>query len=304
MQFRIKILSLLAAFALSFAPAVAAPGYDGRPVEVAQSDRSRGAPVVTGMAFLNGKTSFLPGETVRVVLNGTPGGRAWFAISGVTNQIPMTEVASGRYEGSFMVQEGMQATNGRLEGGLALRGRSVQYVERGGVDIGYQPGTGTPPYSTGPYSTGPYSTGPYSTGPYSTGPYSTGPYSSGPYYPGTGYGPGQLYVNVTSPMSGQMVPPDFTVTGQTVPGAQVHVTARLTRNIAGVINVGTETARGAGMAGANGFFAIPMHLGGRGNVLGSVVTGGVGNIELKVVATDPRTSASREVQFNIATGGY
>jgi hypothetical protein len=279
---KMRLFSLLAGLALTCAPALpvhAAPA-PGQPVQVAQNYHSRWArPTISGMAFLNGKTSFGPGETINVVLNGTPGGRASFTIRGLQANVPMREVARGRYEGSLTVPSNIPTINNtKLVGQLTIGGQTARKVAAGGVTIaGLSNGTAYPYPSNGYYP------------------------PSG-YYPANGYANGQLFVNVMSPQAGQPVGPNFMVTGQTVPGAQVAITAKMQRSlIPGLINIGSQTANASGVADPNGYFQIPVNLGSNGTIIGGRASG---NIDLKVVATDPRTNASRQVEYTIATGGY
>lgn len=269
----------LAFFTLSPASVSAAPA----PVQVAQNYHHRAQPVITGMAFLNGKTSFQPGETIRVVLNGTPGGVATFEITGVQSGIPMREVASGRYEGRLRVQNGMQASNAQLMGRLDIGGRVVTYTERGGVDIAM----GQPGYPNNGYNPN-----------YPNGYNPNYPNGYNPNYPSNG----QVFVNVMSPQAGQPVSRSFMVTGQTVPGARVDIVASMQKQlIPGIINLGSERATGSGIADGRGYFQVPVTF---NNGSRPIIGGNSSNINMKVVATDPRTNASREVEYNLATGNW
>lgn len=312
MRFFDRLVSTLlaATFFLPMLPGQASPGVTGEvsrhktpaAAEVAQS--GYGVPVISGVDLQNGTSTFRPGDTVNVVLNGTSGGTAAFDITGVRNGIPMREVARGRYTGSMAVQHGMQVTNARLIGHLTVQGSSVSLVANGALTIGT-------PYVAPAYGPGPsyqqYPTDTYPIERYPTSqqyPYPQYPYSQHPTYPqqypyqqpSATYAPGPIFVNVSSPVAGQPVGNDFTVAGNTVPYARLIITASQPgAPILGFIKIGKQVARTGGVADANGYFAIPVHLNSRN---------GRNNINLKVVATDRQTSASRQVEFNIATGGF
>jgi hypothetical protein len=88
-----------------------------------------------------------------------------------------------------------------------------------------------------------------------------------------------MFVSVTSPMPLQEVGNDLTVTGTTLPNANVTITCD------------KSDKAFSGVADATGFFAIPVHLEGHHRLH-----------HMHIVAADPSGSASRTVQFNIATG--
>ncbi|MDP2238543.1 MAG: Ig-like domain-containing protein [Burkholderiales bacterium] len=45
-----------------------------------------------------------PGAELRFALHGTPGAKAYFTIEGITANVPMREVSSGQYEGSYTIR--------------------------------------------------------------------------------------------------------------------------------------------------------------------------------------------------------
>ncbi|MFC1719143.1 FlgD immunoglobulin-like domain containing protein, partial [Candidatus Poribacteria bacterium] len=51
------------------------------------------------------------GGTIQVTAIGEPGVSAKFSISGVVNNVPMTETQSGRYTGAYVVPDGISTTN-------------------------------------------------------------------------------------------------------------------------------------------------------------------------------------------------
>jgi hypothetical protein len=109
-------------------------------------------------------------------------------------------------------------------------------------------------------------------------------------------GAGAMFVTVSSPTSGQMVPNTFTVTGLTLPHARVTVmAARPTAYVPGVNNAGVQTARGIGVADATGHFSVQVRM-------INDVTSTTDDINLTVTATDPRSAATQQVQYTIATG--
>ena len=63
-----------------------------------------------------------PGSTLDVILLGTPGSRASFSITGVTDGIPMTETRPGQYEGSYTIRSQDRAAAAVIEGRLEANG--------------------------------------------------------------------------------------------------------------------------------------------------------------------------------------
>lgn len=63
------------------------------------------------------------GDALTVDLFGTPGGNAWFDIAGVTAGVPMTEIAPGHYQGTYVIEPGMQARNAYVVGHLRVLGQ-------------------------------------------------------------------------------------------------------------------------------------------------------------------------------------
>lgn len=64
-------------------------------------------PQVDNVYLLNSNGYFLWGDTIHVVLWGTPRGFATFDVAKVTYSVPMTEMSPGRYEGTLCVDETM-----------------------------------------------------------------------------------------------------------------------------------------------------------------------------------------------------
>lgn len=68
-----------------------------------------------------------PGAELRFAMVGTPGGQASFSIEGVANGMPMREVRSGRYEGSYTIRRAEQLTSGtRVTGMLVANGKTLR----------------------------------------------------------------------------------------------------------------------------------------------------------------------------------
>ncbi len=271
MRHRHTLLTLLAAFLLCIAGTMTAHARDWDDDDWERGhDRGRHRgwhkqvrPEIDRLSVraANGQTA-VPGQTVIVLMRGTPGGTATFDLHRVQNRIPMTEVQSGRYQGSFVVPNLGERTL-HVHAHLTINGRTASEDAHVALATAYTPG-----YPYGP----------------------TG------YNPGYPYGQqGQVYIRVTAPVPGQAIGNDFTVTGNTLPYAQVQVTARLQQQLVpGWINIGTQQQSASGVADAYGNFAIPVHF-------NSPSLGSGRNVNLKVVATDPRTAATREVEYNIAT---
>lgn len=62
----------------------------------------------------NARRTLDEGDRLVVTFNGDPGGQATFDLLGVTNGVPMREVASGRYEGELTITSGMQASSATI----------------------------------------------------------------------------------------------------------------------------------------------------------------------------------------------
>jgi hypothetical protein len=56
-----------------------------------------------------------PGADLKFVLEGTPGGKASFTLENVADNVPMREVSSGRYEGSYTIRR-----SDKLAGGVPV----------------------------------------------------------------------------------------------------------------------------------------------------------------------------------------
>lgn len=73
----------------------------------------------------NATQVLMPGDTVTVFLHGDAGGYAALDITGVTTGVPMREVSSGQYQGSYTVQQGADATNAPVTGHLRIGGKET-----------------------------------------------------------------------------------------------------------------------------------------------------------------------------------
>jgi N-acetylmuramoyl-L-alanine amidase len=88
----------------------------------------------------------LPGDSVRVMFQGSPQGKAEFAIEGVARHIPMAETGNpprGIYEGSYTIQADDHAKGARIE--VSLKKRSLRRREARGrltIDSGRIPRVG------------------------------------------------------------------------------------------------------------------------------------------------------------------
>ena len=85
---------------------------------------------------------FQPGDEVNFSLKGTPGGAARVAVQGVDKRIPLTEVSSGVYEGSYVIRrqdrlQGEFSADGFL---MSDRRETSQHFERRFNSNGYETG--------------------------------------------------------------------------------------------------------------------------------------------------------------------
>lgn len=79
----------------------------------------------------NARGTLNPGDTLTVTLVGDAGSQASFSILGAVQEVPMTEVSSGRYEGRMNIPNGLGVNNGTLIGYLRKDGKEdVQEASR------------------------------------------------------------------------------------------------------------------------------------------------------------------------------
>jgi hypothetical protein len=76
-----------------------------------------------------------PGQSVRVVLRGTPGAQASFRVPGVTESIPMHEESPGRYVGVWQIpgNQRMEIKTGFVIGSLKMGDQSAPLMQTGQV---------------------------------------------------------------------------------------------------------------------------------------------------------------------------
>jgi outer membrane lipoprotein SlyB len=78
---------------------------------LAQTAPAQASPVVTGFG-VTPVEQLRPGEVLAFKLEGTPGARVSVQIDGATVALPLTEVATGRYEGEYTVRQKDRLTAG------------------------------------------------------------------------------------------------------------------------------------------------------------------------------------------------
>jgi hypothetical protein len=76
-----------------------------------------------------------PGETIRVMMEGTPGGQAAFRIPGLIEEVPMRETSPGRYIGTWRVPEerALQLPDAAVIGSLKLGAKSAPLLQASGT---------------------------------------------------------------------------------------------------------------------------------------------------------------------------
>jgi hypothetical protein len=91
----------------------------------------RPAPVIN--SFTQDARGWLrAGDTLHVLLEGTPGGQAAFRIPGLVDMVPMHEVAPGRYQGEWQLpNRPIQLAQAAVIGGLQVGDRSAQLIQAG-----------------------------------------------------------------------------------------------------------------------------------------------------------------------------
>lgn len=104
------------------------------PIQQSPAQSGNVAPTLSNVVH-NARRGLNAGDTLVVTATGDPGGQASFDIMGVTTNVPMREVSSGRYEGEFVVKRGMQVDNGTLVAHLSRNGKESVLESRRAVDI-------------------------------------------------------------------------------------------------------------------------------------------------------------------------
>jgi len=117
----LKLRGLSASDSIRVAWRRSPPGRADAPVP---APAAQGAPAITAFGVVPiGRIE--PGAELKFRMSGTPGGAAAFTIEGVTSNVPMREVSSGQYEGSYTVRrmDNFPATV-RITGALSANGRT------------------------------------------------------------------------------------------------------------------------------------------------------------------------------------
>ncbi len=100
--------------------------WRNRPAAPVSPPAAQGAPAITAFGVAPvGRIE--PGAELKFALSGTPGGAASFTIDGVARDVPMREVRSGQYEGSYTIRrmDSFPAGVG-ITGALVAAGREVR----------------------------------------------------------------------------------------------------------------------------------------------------------------------------------
>ncbi len=100
-----------------------------------------GAAAVEVTSFTQDATKPLKaGDTLTATLNGTPGGKASFAIPGIIEQVPMRETSPGVYQGSYTVPKNASVTHAAVLGKLVAGGVTSALIQApGNITIAGQP---------------------------------------------------------------------------------------------------------------------------------------------------------------------
>ena len=83
-----------------------------------------GAPRID-QVFHNATQALQAGQTIDVVVYGEPGGQATFEILGATQNIPLPEVSSGKYQTRWTIPNGLAVNNGVLLAHLSKNGKET-----------------------------------------------------------------------------------------------------------------------------------------------------------------------------------
>lgn len=116
-----------------------------RTVEIVTGEAGPGQPPPPGPVSISSITHnasgwLRAGDRLQVELEGTPGGSASFEIPGETGRIAMTEVASGRYEGTWRVPTDAPAVEGAAVLGQLVVGGASRVIQAGtAINVDTQP---------------------------------------------------------------------------------------------------------------------------------------------------------------------
>jgi len=96
------------------------------PVPVVPAPVVQGMPAITAFGVVP-VNKIEPGADLKFTMSGTPGGTASFIIDGVSREVPMREVKSGQYEGSYTIRrmDNFPASI-NITGTLEANGRTVR----------------------------------------------------------------------------------------------------------------------------------------------------------------------------------
>jgi len=76
--------------------------------------------VISNMYLMNSTGFFRWGDTMRVIVTGTPGAFAMFDVMKLQHSVAMTEVSPGSYEGTLQIDDTMRIDDTPLVGHLYL----------------------------------------------------------------------------------------------------------------------------------------------------------------------------------------
>ncbi|HET6780610.1 MAG TPA: copper amine oxidase N-terminal domain-containing protein, partial [bacterium] len=98
---------------------------------VAQVPPPPSGPVQIASFTHNAARALRAGETVTVTLRGTPGGAATFDIFGIAAGMPMREVSSGVYQGTYTIRQGDSVANAAIFAHLRMGTTEAPLVQAG-----------------------------------------------------------------------------------------------------------------------------------------------------------------------------
>ncbi len=81
------------------------------------------------------KGNLKKGDDLTVVLKGTPGGKAYFDITNFKSSLPMTEIQSGVYQGTYRILAGDNVSDSYLLGHLSKAGKEAPIFQTGPITI-------------------------------------------------------------------------------------------------------------------------------------------------------------------------
>jgi len=103
------------------------------PIQAPATPPAEGTTVTVDSFTQDATKPLKAGDTLTATLNGTPGGKASFAIPGVAEEVPMKETSPGVYEGTFTVPKNASVSHAAVLGRLVAGGVTSALIQAPGT---------------------------------------------------------------------------------------------------------------------------------------------------------------------------